>query len=118
VQEAGVQVVARAHRVAAGRVFHWVTSLVGLRDIVDSQCGFKAFTAAAADDLFGRMRTRGFGFDVELLLLARRAGYRVAEVAVNWTEQRGSKVRLLKDAPAMIWQIALARLRAGRAPRP
>ena len=117
VRAPGVEVVARPHRVAAGRVFHWVTALVGLRGVVDSQCGFKAFTAAAAADLFGRLRTDGFGFDVELLLLAQRAGYRVDEVAVNWTEREGSKVGVLKDGPAMVWQIVRARLRASRAAR-
>src|SRR5207247_8887177 len=83
VDDPGVEVVARPHRVAAGRIFHWLAALVGLRSVVDSQCGFKAFTAAAAADLFGRQRTEGFAFDVELLLLAQRAGYRVDEVAVN-----------------------------------
>ncbi|HEV8614709.1 MAG TPA: dolichyl-phosphate beta-glucosyltransferase [Methylomirabilota bacterium] len=115
VPDPGVEVVARPHRVAAGRIFHWLAALIGLRGVVDSQCGFKAFTAAAAADLFGRLRTEGFGFDVELLLLAQRAGYRVDEVAVNWTEREGSKVRVLTDGPAMVWQIVRARLRAGRA---
>ncbi|HEU5321816.1 MAG TPA: dolichyl-phosphate beta-glucosyltransferase, partial [Methylomirabilota bacterium] len=78
-----VSVVARRHRVVAGRAFHWLVRRVGLRGVADSQCGFKAFTAAAAEQLFGPLRTRGFGFDVELLLRAQRAGLRVAEVPVN-----------------------------------
>jgi dolichyl-phosphate beta-glucosyltransferase len=116
-RDPAVAVVARPHRVAAGRVFHCLTALLGLRGVRDSQCGFKAFTAAAADDLFGRLRTHGFGFDVELLLLAQRLGYRVAEVAVNWTEREGSKVGVLKNGPGMMWQIARARLRARAAAR-
>ncbi len=61
------------------------------------------------------LRTRGFGFDVELLLAAQAAGYRVVEVAVNWADQEGSKVGVLRHGPGMLWQIVRARLRAGRA---
>jgi dolichyl-phosphate beta-glucosyltransferase len=109
-----VSVVARRHRVAAGRAFHWIVQRLIVQGVVDSQCGFKAFTAAAAVDLFERLRTPGFGFDVELLLLARAAGYRVVEVPVNWTDQPGSKVHVLGNGPRMLWEIARARLRVGR----
>jgi dolichyl-phosphate beta-glucosyltransferase len=109
-----VAVVARPHRVAAGRVFSWIVQRLGVSGVIDSQCGFKAFTATAAADLFEKLRTRGFGFDVELLLLARASGYRVAEVPVNWTDQPGSKVRVLGNGPRMLWEIAVARLRIGR----
>ena len=70
--------------------------------------------SAAAADLFARLSTRGFAFDVELLLLARAAGYRIAEAAVNWTDQPGSKVGVLKDGPGMLWQILRARRRIVR----
>ena len=109
-----VSVVARPHRVVAGRVFGWMVRRIGPPDVRDSQCGFKAFTAAAATDLFTRLRTRGFAFDVELLLLAHNAGYRVAEVPVNWADQAGSKVAVLTNGPAMLWEIILVRLRTGR----
>lgn len=112
--DASVSVVARRHRVLAGRVFSWIVRHLGLPDVMDTQCGFKAFTGPAAADLFERVRTSGFGFDVELLLLARAAGYRVAEVPVNWTDQPGSKVRVLGNGPRMLWEIATARLRIGR----
>jgi dolichyl-phosphate beta-glucosyltransferase len=111
----GVSVTTRRHRVAAGRVFNWVRERFGLRGIADSQCGFKLFRGAVADDLFGRLRTQGFAFDVEILLLAQRAGYRIAEVPVNWTDQPGSKVRVLTDGPRMVGQILMARLRVGKA---
>jgi len=108
-----VSVVASPHRVLAGRTFSWIVRRLGLPRVIDSQCGFKAFTAPAAADLFGRLRTSGFGFDVELLLLAQAAGYRVMEVAVNWTDQPGSKVRVLGNGPGMLMQVATARLRMG-----
>lgn len=109
-----VAVAARPHRVAAGRVFNSFVALLGLRGIEDSQCGFKAFTAVAAERVFGGLRTHGFGFDVEALFLARRAGFRIAEVAVNWSDQAGSKVGVLTDGLGMVWQILRARLRLRR----
>lgn len=112
--EPGVLVSARPHRRAAGRVFNRLSTWLGLAGIQDTQCGFKAFSAAAADDLFPRLATKGFGFDVELLLRARARGWRVSEVAVNWTDQPGSKVGVLKDSPAMLWQVLAARLRVAR----
>jgi dolichyl-phosphate beta-glucosyltransferase len=104
----------RTHRVLAGRVFSWLVARLGLRGVVDSQCGFKLFTAAAAEALFGALETAGFGFDVELLLRAQRAGYRVVEVPVNWADQAGSKVGVLRSGPGMLGQIARARWRVGR----
>ncbi|HBH04385.1 MAG TPA: glycosyl transferase family 2 [Candidatus Rokubacteria bacterium] len=109
-----VSVAALRHRVAAGRLFNWLVARLGLQGVADSQCGFKALSARAAEDLFERLRTRGFGFDVELLLLAQRAGYRVVEVPVNWADQAGSKVGVLRHGPGMLWQIARARWRVRR----
>ena len=110
----GVAVTARPHRVAAGRFFNWLVARLGLTGIADSQCGFKAFTAPAAARLFEALSTRGFGFDVELLLLARAAGCRIVEVPVNWADQAGSKIGVLRHGPGMLWQIVLARRRVGR----
>ncbi len=109
----GVSVTTRPHRVAAGRIFNWLVARVGLSGIADSQCGFKAFTAPAAGRLFETLSTQGFSFDVELLLLARAAGYRVVEVPVNWTDQAGSKVGVVRHGPGMLWQIVQARRRIG-----
>jgi dolichyl-phosphate beta-glucosyltransferase len=108
-----VSVIASRHRVAAGRVFNGLTARCGV-GVHDSQCGFKAFTAAATEELFPLLRTSGFAFDVELLLLARALAYRVREVPVNWVDQPGSKVRLLRDGPLMVGQILLARARVAR----
>ena len=110
----GVSVTTRSHRVAAGRLFNWLVARMGLRGIADSQCGFKAFTAPAAARLFDALATEGFGFDVELLLRARAAGCRIVEVPVNWADQAGSKVGVLRHGPGMLWQIVQARRRVGR----
>jgi dolichyl-phosphate beta-glucosyltransferase len=109
-----VAVHARRHRVAAGRVFNWLVARTGLRGVADSQCGFKLFTARAAEALFGALETSGFAFDVELLLRAQAAGYRIAEVPVNWADQKGSKVGVLRSGPGMLRQIVRAWRRVGR----
>jgi dolichyl-phosphate beta-glucosyltransferase len=109
-----VAVRTRRHRVIAGRVFNWLTARLGLRGVADSQCGFKLFTAPAAEALFGTLETSGFAFDVELLLRAQKAGYRVVEVAVNWADQEGSKVGVLTSGPGMLVEIGRARWRVGR----
>ena len=67
----------------------------------DTQCGFKAFTADAARDLFRRGRIDGWAFDLEILALARRAGFEIAEVGVEWKDDRRSRVNPLKD----MWKV-------------
>ena len=114
VRDPGVSVVARSHRVVAGRVFNGLVARFGLPDVGDSQCGFKAFKARAAEAIFSKLRTRGFGFDVELLMLAKWHGFKVAEVAVNWVDKPGSKVGVFKTGPGMFWEILRARIRMAR----
>ncbi|HET6369015.1 MAG TPA: dolichyl-phosphate beta-glucosyltransferase [Pseudomonadales bacterium] len=108
-----VMVRARVHRRWSGRVFIAATRALGVRQVMDTQCGFKLFRGGVADDLFGVLRTDGFGFDVELVLRAERRGYRIAEIPVNWTDQPGSKVGVFRDGPGMLVQIVAARLRLG-----
>lgn len=114
----GVTVVSRRHRIATRRAFHWVVARLGLRDIGDSQCGFKAFTARAATMLFGPLRTKGFAFDVEILFRARGLGLPVVEVPVTWADQTESKIRPLRDGPAMVLEALIASWHAGRQRRP
>ena len=109
-----VVVRARLHRRLFGRLFIAIARALGVRQVVDTQCGFKLFRGPVADELFEVLRTDGFGFDVELVLHAERRGYRIAEVPVNWTDQPGSKVGVIRDGPAMLVQIVAARLRLGR----
>jgi glycosyltransferase involved in cell wall biosynthesis len=69
--------------------------LVGLWDITDTQCGFKFFRGPVARDLFGRQRVDGYMFDVEVLYLARRSGYRIQEVGVRWRDDADSRLDLV-----------------------
>jgi dolichyl-phosphate beta-glucosyltransferase len=69
--------------------------------IRDTQCGFKAFTAVAADEIFRRTQIDGWAFDLEALALARRIGFEIAEVPVSWTDDARSRVNPLKD----MWKV-------------
>jgi dolichyl-phosphate beta-glucosyltransferase len=97
----GVQVRARFYRRVIGRAFHLLVRTLTVKSVKDTQCGFKLFRGPVAHDLFSRMRMNGFSFDVELLMMAQRRGYRVAEVPVNWVHQPGSKVNLALDSIRM-----------------
>ena len=68
-----------------------------LPGIADPHCGFKAFSAEAASSLFADTVSDGWAYDIEVLALARRKGYRVLEVAVAWRDDRRSRVRPLRD---------------------
>jgi dolichyl-phosphate beta-glucosyltransferase len=96
-----VRVKAKLYRRIMGRSYHALVSLLTVSGIQDTQCGFKAFKAPVAQDLFCRMRMNGFSFDVEVLMMAQRGGYRIAEVPVNWTHQPGSRVNLVTDSIRM-----------------
>lgn len=93
---------ARAHRKFLGRLFNSVVNFLVLPGIYDTQCGFKAFRSSAAKWLFSIQRMERYSFDIEVLYLARRAGFSVSEVAVDWHHKDGSKVSLLTDAPRML----------------
>ncbi len=85
-----------------GRVFNILVRRLAVPGIDDTQCGFKVFSAAAADALFPHLTIDGFAFDVELLFLSSRAGFRVREVGVVWTCRPESRVRLWRGAEAFV----------------
>jgi hypothetical protein len=82
-------------RESAGKLFNALMKAVtGLR-IADTQCGFKLFRCDAARQIFSRQLLERFGFDVEVLFIAARRGYRIEEVPVRWNHMEGSKVGML-----------------------
>jgi glycosyltransferase involved in cell wall biosynthesis len=85
-----------------GRIFNTLTRLLAAPRIKDTQCGFKLFRAAAAERLFGLQRLEGFGFDAEVLFLARKMGYSMGEVGIDWHYQPRSKVRPVRDSLRMV----------------
>ena len=104
----------RRSRSLLGTFFNVVAQQWGLAGIADTQCGFKLFRKAVAQELFGYASIDGFGFDLEVLYLARQRGYRITEVPVNWSDKPGSKVSVIKDGLAMLRDLAVVRLNARR----
>jgi len=82
------------YRENMGRVFNALVRVLAVPGLKDTQCGFKLFTAAAAQAAFSRAQMDGFSFDVEALFLARRLGFRIAEVPVTWRNDAASRVGL------------------------
>ena len=93
-----------------GRVVGRATRLILGLSVSDTQCGFKAFRADAAERLFNAQRVDGFGFDAEILYLARRWGMSVTELPVHWRYGEMSTVRL-RHGPQTLAEIVRARLR-------
>ena len=79
-------------RETAGKFFNIVMRLLTGLPIADTQCGFKLFRGDAARKVFPRQTLERFGFDVEVLFIARKFGYRISEVPVQWDHAEGSKV--------------------------
>lgn len=100
---------ARIYRSVLGSLFNAAVRQSGITGIADTQCGFKLFRRIVAQELFGYASINGFGFDLELLYLAQQRGFRIAEVPVNWSDQPGSKVRVLRDGLAMLRDLAVIR---------
>jgi hypothetical protein len=80
-----------------GRTFNFCARALAFRNIQDSQCGFKAFSQKAAQDLFSRQRLERFSFDVEIVYLAQKLGYKLLEKPVAWRNSGQSRVKLLSD---------------------
>lgn len=99
------------YRELIGKTFNRIIRLAGIRDLADTQCGFKLLEGRVGRQLFALMQTSGFAFDVELAWLAQRFGYGIAEVGVTWSNSPASKVRILRDPPAMLLEILRFRLR-------
>lgn len=104
-QDSRFQVDARWHRTLLGNLFNGIVQRMGLAKIADTQCGFKLFRDAVARDLFSVSRVNGYGFDLELLYVAQRRGYRIDEVPVNWSDQPGSKVKIVRDGLSMLREL-------------
>jgi glycosyltransferase involved in cell wall biosynthesis len=95
-----------------GRCFNAVTRAVMGLPFADTQCGFKAFTRAAAQTVFQLQTIERWGFDPEILFIALKRGYRVDEVPVSWAHDERSRISYLKDGVRMLEDIAIVRRNA------
>ncbi len=93
------------HRHLMGRIFNRIIQWTALPGMQDTQCGFKMFNRAAADDLFSVQQMVGIGFDVELLFIARKRGYNIREVPVTWYFDADSRMRLIYDSLYILLEI-------------
>ncbi len=96
------------YRHLMGRVFNLLVRLVAVPRIQDTQCGFKAYRREVARDVFPRQTIEGWGFDVEVLFIARHLGYGIVEVPVTWYYGAESKIRPVHDTVGMLrdlWQV-------------
>jgi dolichyl-phosphate beta-glucosyltransferase len=100
------------HRRAMGKGFNLLVQALLLPGLWDTQCGFKLFRGQVARDLFGRLSTDGFAYDVEVLYRARRSGWEVTEVPVRWINSATTRVQAVRHSREMLKDVL--RLRLGR----
>lgn len=98
------------YREIMGRTYNLLGQWILFPGIQDSQCGFKCFKHDVARNLFSRQKLEGFSFDGEILFLARRHGYRIKEIPINWIRDDRSKVKLVKDSIRMFFDLIKVRL--------
>jgi glycosyltransferase involved in cell wall biosynthesis len=96
----------------AGRAFNRLVRLFTGLKIRDTQCGLKLFRRTSTHRAFELQRVTGFGFDPEVLFLIERLGGKVIEVPVRWNDNPASKVRFLRDATRMLFDLVALRWRA------
>ncbi len=101
-------------REQGGRVFNLAVRLATRLPFWDTQCGFKAFRMQVCRPLIEGATIDRFGFDVELIYLAYRAGLRLREVPVRWDHYEGSKVNVFSDSFKMLSEVGLIRQQARR----
>jgi dolichyl-phosphate beta-glucosyltransferase len=118
---ARIEVHQSRYRENVGRAFNLLVRALLLPGLHDTQCGFKLFSAEAARDVFEATGLDGFCFDVEALVIARRRGYRIAEVPVTWRNDAATRVGTVRGSLAFLdlarirWNAALRRYdREGR----
>ena len=96
-------------RELAGGIFNRIVRLVTGVGFRDTQCGFKAFVRQPARIIFEQQRVEGFGFDPEILFLARRHGLRAVEIPVRWGHDPATKVRVFRDSLRMFGDLVRIR---------
>ncbi|MBN2055622.1 glycosyltransferase family 2 protein [bacterium] len=104
-QQSRIEVHQAAYREAMGRVFNLLVRAIAVRKIMDTQCGFKAFTRRAGEIIFPRQTIERWGFDAELLFIASKHGLGVAEVPIRWFNSPDSRISSLRDSAGMFLEL-------------
>ncbi|HEX2645804.1 MAG TPA: dolichyl-phosphate beta-glucosyltransferase [Candidatus Dormibacteraeota bacterium] len=105
-----VEVSQPIYRVLMGKTFNLIVQAILLPGIWDTQCGFKLFRADVAHQVFPRLSTDGFGYDPEVLYLARKQGVKIAEVPVVWRNSAETKVSPVRSSLDMLKHVLRVRL--------
>lgn len=102
------------HREMMGKIFNLLVRAFVLREIKDTQCGFKLLRGDAAKEIFKRCVINGFSFDVEALSIAKELGFKIKEIPIRWLNSPKSKVKIAVDPFIMfvdLFRIKLNRMR-------
>ncbi len=93
-----------------GRIFNFIVRVMAIPGYHDTQCGFKCFSAQAAEELFPYQTITGWTFDVEILYVARKLNYKIFELGIPWYHDPHSKVKVFKDSFQMMLDLIKIRL--------
>jgi len=102
-------------RQSMGKLFNKIVKVLIVDDFRDTQCGFKVFSGDAARNLFSQAQIDRFAYDVEILALAKKKGYRILEVPIRWINSPESKVNPLRDSLQMLCDLLRIRATVGSA---
>lgn len=102
------------YRHLTGRVFNTLIRFLVLPELQDTQCGFKCFRAEIAQELFSYQTLTGWSFDVEILFVAHKKGYRIREIPINWYFNPDTKISVLRDSWQMFLDLLTIRRNAQR----
>jgi dolichyl-phosphate beta-glucosyltransferase len=104
-QDSDIRIRQPWHRERMGRIFNFFIKKILFLEFDDTQCGFKLFKAPAAKNIAAQLCMDGFSFDVEMLYLAKKGGYKIAEVGVIWNNSPQSTVKLLSSSLNMFFDL-------------
>jgi len=94
-----------SNRRSSGKLFNTIVRIITNLPFKDTQCGFKLYPRAIAQQLFANLRTKGWAHDVEILLQASKQSIPVIEMPITWNERDASKINVLRDGMKMLWEV-------------
>ena len=90
------------YRQIIGKIFAILVNIIVISNVKDTQCGFKLFKTNKIKRIVKLQTIERFSFDVELLYIANKFGYKIKEVPINWINEKESKIKLIKDCSNML----------------
>ena len=102
------------YRVLMGKIFNLLVNIIVVWGVKDTQCGFKLFSRQASQKIFKKQTFNGFSFDVEVLFIAKKLGYKIKEMPIVWINSPDTTVSALKDSVMMFVDLLRIRFNALR----